>query len=1269
MEEFKQDRANSPWGEENRVCESDIFISYAHADDADGFVTGLVQWLKEELSTFASFDVCFVDRKNIQFMDDWEAKISEGLRSSRLLVALVSPNYFLSPFCHKEWQEYRELGSEEALLAYTNTAAVLQIDACEPLENRERLNRQQLLERFISLGRERGTPEHRLPSVDASTAKAFEDWVHSIGRIQIQSLAEWRAKGPEVLKEAKVRERLQELSRTLKRAAGRREARRKSFTNVPPHNPKFTGRVRELRELRDTLAVRKREGAIGVLNSAMPGIGKSALAFEYAHVFAPEYIGGRFHIRAEGLTELSTALEQLETPLGLQLEPAQRADSHKLINAIGRTLHEREGNVLLLFDNLDDPAVLDGATNLIGADQVHILVTTRLPEERFSDRCNCMPVGSIAAEDGIRLIAAHRTPADQGEWDAAREIARRLDGYPFALELVAVTLQHPRRRQRFDDYLEEMTAGGLDLTLRESGNTLESNNITLGQRPREEPRILQALLEPVLGSLTPVQYETLALAAHLPPDNVPLPWLQALIAEDHPETALLKSYQEGAWERSILDVLASLRLLVPDSADGGAEPRFARLHRVLAALVTAREETQAIPRRRARILAYARGRCRELDTEDVPGRWEISAIFETAQMLASDADGDPAEAIATIFLNVGDAFFKLQDFNGSLRATNQAEGFFRRLVEIEGRKELRADLAGSLNNLGLTLRALQRFREALDRFVESERFFRRLVKEEGEKYHCDLAKSLINKAMALTTLRRRPEALQVLEEAEKLFSSLVKLGGNQYLLQLAQCHGNKGIVLCDEKQFHVALNEFEAAERFFLTLVDEEGRPELRADYAICLTNRGKTLYDLMKFSESLKAHEEAAKVFRLLAEEEQRHEHRARLGESLENKGRVLNDLERFSEALQAFDESESILRTLVEEEGRTELRVEYATCLTNKGKVLNELLKFSEALKAHEEAAKFFRLLARDQQQDEYRARLAESLENKASVLANLHRFSDALRSLTDSESILRRLVEEQGRVEFRADLARSLGKQGNMLLAQQNVHGGLGILEKAQNIFHTLVEEEGQVDLRDHLAEILCNKGRALLALQHLREALRPLEEAEHYFRTLVEKEDREEVRSGLAKTLGVKGIVLSDLRVFPEALETTKDAQKCFRRLTEGEVQTDYRDELATSISVEGMILNSLGRFPEALRALEEAERIFRLLVESEGRTELNQRLAKSLSAKGIVLQNTRRFPEALVALIEAENVFRLLVEEEGRTELRGDFNECIRIHRNVRCAMG
>ena len=1173
MEESKQDRANSPWVEENRVCESDIFISYAHADDADGFVTGLVQWLEEELSTFASFDVCFVDRKDIQFMDDWEAKISEGLRSSRLLVALVSPNYFLSPFCRKEWQEYQELGSEEALLAYTNTAAVLQIEACEPLENRERLNRQQLLERFISLGQEQGIPEQRLPTGDAATAEVFEDWVRGIGRIQLQTLAEWRTKGPDILKEAKVRERLKELSRTLRRAAGRREARRKSFTNVPPHNPKFRGRVRELRELRDALAVRKREGTIALLNGAMPGIGKSALAFEYAHVFAPEYMGGRFHIRAEGLTELAAALEQLEAPLGLELETAQRADSYKLINAVGRALHEREGKALLLFDNLDDPGVLDGAANLIGADQVHILITTRLPEERFSGWCHCIPVGPIAVEDGTRLLAAHRTPADQSEWDAAREIARRLDGYPLALELVAVTLQHPRRRQRFEDYLDEMIAGGLDLTLRESGTTLEAKNIPLGRRPREETRILQALLEPVLGSLTPAQYETLALAAHLPPDTVPLPWLQALIAENHPETASLKPHQEGAWENSILDVLAALHLLVPYPADGGAEPRLGRIHRVLADLVTGREEREATIHRRACILAHANSRSRELDSEDVSGRWEIAPLFETAQILASDTDRDMAETIAIILIAVGDAFFKIQEFRRSLKATSQAEHLLRRLLKTESRNNLRVELAGSLNNLGLTLRALQRFRDSLDRFAEAERFFRSLVKEEGEQYHFDLATSLTNKAMALGALRRLPEALRVLEEAETFFCSLINLEASQYRAQLAQCIGNKGIVLRDLKRFSAALKAFEATEKLLRPLVEEDGRTALRAEYAKCLTNKGQVLNDLMNFSEALKAHEAAVTFFRLLAEAEKRNEYRVHLAESLIYKGAVLSNLRRFPDAFKSLKESEGIFRTLVEKEGRIE---------------------FCNGL--------------------------AMSSIKKGRVLLALRNLPAALRMLEEVEHIFRGLVKDEGQINVGADLAKILADKGSVLLELQRTSEALRALEEAEEIFRPVLAEQPQTGLRADLAICVGNKGGALLALNSLPEALKALEEAENILRLLVKKGARKDLRPDFAINLSRKGFLLHDLRDFPKALKALKQAENILRQLFKTEGGIERSIGLATSLSVKGSVLSNLRRFCEALKALEEAENIFHSLIYKEGRNDLIHGLAHTLRVKKTVLLN-------------------------------------------------
>jgi hypothetical protein len=59
----------------------DLFVSYAHADDHDGWVCALVESTKAEHATFVSAPLAiFFDREEIRTMDDWEHRIYQGLR-------------------------------------------------------------------------------------------------------------------------------------------------------------------------------------------------------------------------------------------------------------------------------------------------------------------------------------------------------------------------------------------------------------------------------------------------------------------------------------------------------------------------------------------------------------------------------------------------------------------------------------------------------------------------------------------------------------------------------------------------------------------------------------------------------------------------------------------------------------------------------------------------------------------------------------------------------------------------------------------------------------------------------------------------------------------------------------------------------------------------------------------------------------------------------------------------------------------------------------
>jgi hypothetical protein len=88
----------------------DVFISYARRDDAQGWVSGLRDAIYEDFRAFSSepFRI-FFDQSEIHSRQDWELRLRQGLRSSKVLLVCLSPNYLNSEYCKWEWEEFARL--------------------------------------------------------------------------------------------------------------------------------------------------------------------------------------------------------------------------------------------------------------------------------------------------------------------------------------------------------------------------------------------------------------------------------------------------------------------------------------------------------------------------------------------------------------------------------------------------------------------------------------------------------------------------------------------------------------------------------------------------------------------------------------------------------------------------------------------------------------------------------------------------------------------------------------------------------------------------------------------------------------------------------------------------------------------------------------------------------------------------------------------------------------------------------------------------------
>lgn len=574
--------------------EFDLFISYAHADNEDGWVTALVEAIVAEHARFTPTPLrLFFDSHAIMSMSDWEHRILTGLRESKLMLVALSPAYFGSEYCRREWELYLDHELSQAMPG----------EAIAPI--------------YIATH----------PTFEEQASDALNEWMHNLKRRQYVDVRNWRSEGPRALQHEDVRVRLalmdQQISERLKRVT-RVKA---SPTTIPEHNDKFVGRTNELRQLREALAL-GRVGAITALHG-IGGVGKSALAFEYAHAYADTYPDGRYLVPCDGVRDIRDALLKLVPQLDITLNESEQRDINAAVARVKRLLEERR-RTLLVFDNVDDPQVLapqQCAKYLPDAAKVHILATTRLGPDRFQ-RMECVALDALPENDALKLLENHRpiSRKDDREWKAALRIVNRLGGHSLAVEVVSVFLwQNPDIS--YADYLARLEEEGLAAV----DGAAEDDSVQLS---RHTEKMIGPLLEPTLQALSPEERAIVEIAALLPPDSIAETWLLEIGRQRCP--LLQQEKRPGhpdPWKR-IIRRLAGLRLLTP-AKDG----QLLRMHRILQEVVSSgaaaegdglRGEIDELTRQRARALWNG--------WTDPEALWELTPLLDYAHLRITAGD-------------------------------------------------------------------------------------------------------------------------------------------------------------------------------------------------------------------------------------------------------------------------------------------------------------------------------------------------------------------------------------------------------------------------------------------------------------------------------------------------------------------------------------------------------------------------------------------------------------------------------------------------------
>lgn len=488
------------------------------------------------------------------------------------------------------------------------------------------------------------------------------------------------------------------------------------------------------------------------------GAGKSTAALTYATSQTTRYPGGRFFLSMEH-ADFAERLAGLASALRIPAE----GEVERIAGAVAARLAAVPS--LLILDNVESAdqwsAIL--RSGLLPAGECRVLVTTR--DTRLSAG-RVMSAGRLTSSEVRDVLRAFSVDRDPPEEDVATAIGDWLGGLAVAVAAVGARIRQ-RSHLGWSDYLQTLQGLRID-QLPDLHESVRRELGTDGAALDERRRTLHVVDE-AYDALDPFAKSLLDLAALLPADLIPEPWLEALLRDDQdapePEpddptpAAIVKLYE-----------LRRLGIMRPASAIEADAPVHWSLHRLWRARIVERAAEQGrsldrswdaiaeLARRRQETLVGPTGEAHRGVYEaavisDATLRWELAPLVQTVVALAENGRLEAAAEVTTWITSPLRMLHRLQEARDTLVAV---------LDHPDAGDALDPLVRASLDsNLSLIHQADGRLDLALARIEDALELERRHLPAD----HIALATTYANLSNLLQDMDRHREALEHLERA------------------------------------------------------------------------------------------------------------------------------------------------------------------------------------------------------------------------------------------------------------------------------------------------------------------------------------------------------------------------------------------------------------------------------------------------------------------------------------------------------------------------